>query len=184
MTHIASRYESDLKPLKMRFFIAAALLLIVAIASVRQLRSRILLEQLSADLIRAQSGLARVKEANANRRRALTALQSQLSQFAQNSSPEMVLYRKIDEIKARLSPDNMTIGAVEKKGGEASLPYSLVFNNPDFNNLLNAVSYLHGAVFPLSPVSSVAIMRSDPSGTGEGSFTISGKVITSEKTKP
>ena len=163
---------------------AAALLLGMAIVCVSQLRSRLLLEKTLESLTRAQSGLAHVKEANTNRRHALTALQSQFGQGAQNSSPEMVLYGKIDEIKARLNPDDMTITSVEKKGGEASLQYTLSFNTTDFNTLLNAVSYLYGSLFPLAPVSSVVITHSETSGTTGVSAKVAGKVISIEKTNP
>jgi hypothetical protein len=123
MSHLASRYESDLKPLKMRFFMAAALLLAVAVVCVSQLRSRLLLEQTFEGLTRAQSGLAQVKEAITNRKHILAMLQTQFGLGVQNSSPEMILYGKIDEIKTRLHPDDITITPVEKKGGEASPVY-------------------------------------------------------------
>lgn len=184
MNEITTTYEGSLKPFKMRFFMAAALFLAVALAGVSQQRSRLTLEKSRDGLSRAQNGLARVKEANTNRKHALTVLKSQYGEGVKNSSPEMVLYGKIEEIKARLNPDDMTITAVEKKSGEASLQYSLTFRNPDFNTLLNAVSYLHGAVFPLSPVSSVVAAQSEASGAGGISFKVSGRVITIEKTKP
>jgi len=184
MNPIESRYENDLKPLKKRFFITALLFLIAAITFVTLQRNRRQLEKTFDNLTRAQVGLTRVKEANANRRQVLTALKSQFGHGTQNISPEMVLYGKIDEIKARLNPNDMTIATVEKKGGEASLQYTLAFSNQDFNNLLNAINYLHGSVFPLAPVNSVAITQSEAKGSGEASFKVTGKVITSEKIKP
>ncbi len=184
MNPIENRYENNLKPLKNRFFVVAGLFLIVAIAFVTAQRNRRQLESTFDNLTRAQGGLTRVKEANANRRHVLAALKSQFGQGAQIMSPEMVIYGKVEEIKARLNPDDMTITAVAKGGGEASLQYTLSFSNPNFNNLLNAISYLHGSVFPLTPVSSVAITQSDVKGTSGYSFNITGKVITSGKTKP
>lgn len=184
MSHLMSKYETDLKPFKKRFFIAAGLFLIVAIAFVTVQRDRRQLERTFENLTRALGGLTRVKEANANRRQVLTELKSQFGQGIQNISPELIIYGKIDEIKARLNPDDMTITAVDKKGGEASLQYTLAFSNQDFNNLLNAISYLHGSVSPLTPVGSITITQSDVKRTGKTSFKISGKVITSEKTKP
>ena len=184
MTLVPNRYESALKPLKVRFFIAAALLLIVGIACAAQLRNRLLLEKTSAELTRAQSGLVRVKAASANRRQVLTALQSQLGQGVQKSSPEMILYGKVDELKTHLNPDDMTITAVERKGGEASLQYTLTFGNADFNHLLNSVNYLQSAVFPLTPVNFIAVTQSESKGTTGVSFKVTGKVITSEKMKP
>jgi hypothetical protein len=179
-----SGYDDNITPLKRRFFIAAGLVLILAVAGVSLLRSRRLLAKTHESLTRAQSGLDRVKAANANRRLVLATLKSQFGQSAQNSSPEIILYGKVDQIKARLNPDDMTITAIEKKGGEASLQYTLAFNNPDFNTLLNAVNYLQEIVFPLTPVSSIAVAQSEVRGVAGVSFKVSGKIITSEKTKP
>lgn len=184
MNLVPNRYEIALKPLKVRFFIAAALLLALAVACVLQLRSRLLLEKTSAELTMAQSGLARVKSAGANRRQVLTALQSQLGQDSQKNSPEIIIYGKVDELKTHLNPDDMTITAIEKKGGEASLQYTLTFTKADFNHLLNSVNYLQRAVFPLSPVTSIAVTQSESKGTAGVSFKVTGKVITSEKIKP
>lgn len=181
MKHAANRFENDLRPLKVRFLIAAALFLVVAIVSVSQFRWRRHLEKTSEELTRAKSGLVRVREANVNRRLVLTALQSKFAQGAQNSSPEMVLYTKIDDIRASLKPDDMTISAVTRGGGEASIQYTLTFKNPEFNNLLNTVSHLHGAVFPLTPVSSIVVT---PSGADGVSYTVAGAVITNERIKP
>ena len=184
MSDFKKNYEDNLMPLKMRFFIAAGLFLIVAITFVTVQRNRRQLEKTFDNLTQGQGGFNRVKEANANRRQVLTALKSQFGQGTQIMSPEMVIYGKIEEIKARLNPDDMTINTVDKSGGEASLQYTLSFSNHDFNNLLNAISYLHGSVFPLTPVNSVTITQSDAKGTNRATFDITGKVITIGKTKP
>ena len=168
----------------MRFFIAAALLLAVASTATQLHKSRTLLKSTLEGLTKAQSGLVLVKEASANRRLLLTTLQTQLGQGGHSSSPEMVLFQKVDKIKARLNPEDMTITAVERKGGEASLLYTLTFKNKDFNNLLNAVNYLHQASFPLSPVSSVAVTQSAAGEKAGVYFKVTGRIVTSEKPKP
>ena len=183
MNQNASGYTDVLKPLKVRFFIAATLLLAVAVTSTQLYKSRTSLKNTLEGLAKAQSGLIRVKEAIANRRLLLTTLQTQLGQGSHSNSPEVILYQKVDEIKARLNPEDMTITAVEKKAGEASLLYTLTFNSKDFNSLLNAINYLHGAVFPSSPVSSVAVTQSAGEKAGV-SFKVTGRIVTSEKPKP
>lgn len=184
MNHIKIEYEPYLKPLKTRFFIAAALLLLVATATVSQLKSRRVLEKSLEELTRAQSGLTKVKGANANRRQVLATMKAQLDQNANTSSPEMVLYRKFDELKARLNADDMTMGAIEKKGGEASLQFNLTFTNPEFNALLNTVSGLHGSTFPLTPISGIAVTHSVGKSSGGVTYKITGKIITADKVKP
>jgi hypothetical protein len=179
-----TEYEGYLAPLKKRFAAAAVLLLVVGTVCVSQHRSRLQLENTLESLNRARSGFAKVKAANENRRQVLTLMQSQFGLNASGRSQEMILYTKVDELKASLKADDMTISAVEKRGGEASIQYSLTFNNPDFNNLLNTISALHVAVFPQTPVSSIAVTQTDVKGNGSVSFRVIGKIISSEKQKP
>lgn len=177
-------YENNLKPVVRRFYIAAALLLAIAIVSVAQTRNRKLLEMTLREVTRTEGGVSRIKEATANRRQALEAIKSQLDHNARSSSPEMVLYRKYDEIKARLTPDEMSMTALEKKGGEASLQFTLTFNNPDFNTLLNTVSGLHGSTFPMTPVSAITVAQANGKGSCGVTYKVTGKIITDDKAKP
>ena len=180
---MSNGYESRLKAIARLFYIATALLLAVGIFLVSQMRSRSVLEKSLIEVTRAQEGLTRVKAAIANRRQTLAAIKSHLDQDANKSSPEMVLYRKFDELKSRLNADDITMAALEKKGGEASLQFTLTFNNPEYNTLLNTVSGLHGSTFPMTPVTAVAVTQSDK-GSGGVTYKITGKIITSDKVKP
>jgi hypothetical protein len=177
-------YENRLKAVTKFFYIAAALLLAVGIASVVQTRSRKVLEKTLKEVTLAQEGLTRIKAATTNRRQTLAAIKSQLDQNTTQSSPEMILYRKFDELKARLNADDMTMVSFEKKGGEAALQFALTFNNPDFNALLNIVSTLHGGTFPLTPVSSIAVTQADGKGAGGVTYKITGKIVTRDKVRP
>lgn len=180
---MSGSYEQALRPLKQRFAIAALISLIATSALVQQKRSHQTLEKTQASLIKAESGLDRVKDAIENRRTALATMRAQFGQ-EQNNSPETILYGKVDELKARFNPNDMTIAAIEKKGGEASIAYTLTFINPEFNALLNTISTLQGSVFPLTPVSSVTIAQADQKGTGVLSCTVSGRIVTSGKAQP
>ena len=184
MSSVANSREMELTGLKKRFYIAAALCLIVAVGWVNQQRRRVLLEKTVKELTGAESGLRQVKAANANRRQVLAALQSKFAQGAGSRSSEMVLYEKVDELNTTLKPDDMIISGIEKKEGEASLQFTLIFNNPDFTALLNMVSALHTAVFPLTPISSITVTQADAKGNGGVSFRVVGKIVVSEKTKP
>jgi hypothetical protein len=164
--------------------VAAALFLVSATVCASQVRIRKVQEMTLEGLNRSLTGLQNVRAASANRRQALAAIQSQFGHGGQHISAELVLYSKVDEIKTRLNPNDMTISAVEKKDGEVSIQYTLKLTGQDFNTLLNSISYLHGSVFPLAPVSSVIIARSDAKGTGGVSSMVTGKIITSEIKKP
>jgi hypothetical protein len=184
MNQSGNGYEYSLKPLKWRFYIAALLLLVMTSAFIIQQRSHRQLVKTLDDLTRAVSGLSKVREASANRRSVLAAIQSQFARNIQNKSPEMILYEKIDELKTLFNADDMTITALEKKGSESSIQYTITLNNPDFNGVLNTISALHGSVFPVSPVSAIAITQSDVKGVGALSYKITGKIIANEKQKP
>jgi hypothetical protein len=177
-------YESDIRPLKKRFWAAAALLLVVAVVCVSQIRTWRLLEKTHDELVKAKSGLMRVREGSANRRTILTTLKSQYMLNTAGSSAERLVYGKIDDLKARLNPDEVAISAIEKKEGVVSLPYSFKFINPNYNDFLNSVSYLEGSAFPLTVVNSVAVTQVETGGKGALTCTVSGKVLISEKSKP
>lgn len=179
-----SRYELDIMPLKKRFWMAVAFFLVMAMAFVSQSRTRHLLEKTHDELTRAKAGLARVKEANMNRRKVLGILKTQYMLGVTNTSDERLLYGKMDDLKARLRPDDFAVSAIERKRGEVSLPYTLKFINPDYCDFLNTISYLEGTVFPFTVVSAVSITQADASGKGVVSCTINGKVLTSESSRP
>jgi hypothetical protein len=179
-----NRYASDIKPLKRVFLITSVLFLALAATCAVQKRNRRVQERTLGELARAQEGLRRVREAVVNRRQAMVSLKSQLVTGVAASSPERVIYGKIDEIKARLKPDDMTIGTLEKKGGDVSLAFTLKYTNPNYCDLLNAVSHLQEAVFPFTPVNAIAIAQGEQNGRGVVEYTIDGTVLTPERSKP
>jgi hypothetical protein len=178
-----SRYESDIGPLKKRFWIAAGLLLLAAMICISQIRNRLLQEKTRSELVRAKAGLALLREASVNRKQALDMLKAMYMQGASSSS-ERLIYGKIDELSARLKPDDVTFSTIERKEGEVSLQFSFKFINPNYNDFLNNVSYLEGSVFPLTMVSAVAITQAEVAGKSVLSCSITGKVLTSESRKP
>lgn len=184
MTFTDSRYERGLKPAKRGFWIAAILFVALSTTVAVQERSRRVLEKTHGELTRAKEGLARVKGACLSRRQALTSLKSQFVQNNETTSPERLIYGKIDEIKARLKPDDMTIAALEKKEGDVSLQFTLKFINPNYCELLNSVNQLQQAVFPFTPVNSIAVTQAEQNGKGVVEFTIIGSVLTPERNKP
>jgi hypothetical protein len=181
MSLIINRYEMDIIPLKKRFWIAAGLLLLMVMVFASQIRTRLRMEKTHAELIRAKAGLARVQEATANRKKALEILKTVYMMGITNVSDERLLYGKIEELKFRLGPDDMTISAIEKKGGEVSLPFTLTFINPNYSDFLNTISYLEGTVFPFTQVSAIAVTQAEAGGKGVVSCTINGKILTSER---
>ena len=184
MSLIASRGEMDIKPFVQRFRMAAALLLVAALACASQVRTRRLLEQTHGDLVRAESGLDRVRQASRERRHALTTLKAQYLPGDTHLSAERILYERIDDLKARFSPQEMNVSALERRGEEVSLQYSLKFVNPNYGDFLNTVGYLDGAVFPSSLVSAVEVTRVDVAGKAMLSCSVSGKLLSSAKGGP
>lgn len=179
-----SKYEADLTPLIRRFCIATALLLIAAVLCVGLTRTRRLLEKTHDDLLKARAGLGRVREASESREKALATLKTLYMQTAANRSPERLIYAKVDELTARLRPDDQSISAITRAGGEVSLQYTFKFINPNYNEFLNTVSYLGGNIFPLTTVSTVVIAQSEAGGKSVLNCTVTGKILTSEKIGP
>lgn len=179
-----SRYEADIILVNKRFRIAVALFLVAALACTWLSRTRKQMELTHGNLLKAKAGLAKVRDANQNRRTALGILKTEYLLGETNVSDDRLLYGKMDELRGRLKPDDLTVATIERKNGEVSLPYTLKFLNPDYNDFLNTISYLEGTVFPFTLVNSVSIARAESGGKGAVSFTINGKVVTSESKKP
>jgi hypothetical protein len=170
--------------LKRWFSLAAALLLLMAVAWITELRQRVVLEKHLKELTRAESGLSQVKAAANSRRQVIAALQSRFGQSLAKKSPEMVLYEKAEEMQTSHKADNIIISGIAKTGGEASMQFTLTFTNPDYTTLLNTVTSLHTAPFPLTPISSVEVAQSSVKGAEGLSARVIGRIVTIENTKP
>ena len=184
MNRLTGRQPTDLAAQKRLFWMAAALLLLALLAFLGQARSKRLLEKTRDDLARAESGLARLQTASAERKKALTALKSQKLPSDAKISPEVLLYRAVDELKARFSPDSLTVSAVERKANEVSLGYSLKYLNPNYSNFLNIVGYLESCNVPSSQVNAVEIVRDGSNGKAEVSCSVTGRLLTSAQGGP
>jgi len=184
MNHTNSTYDAYIRPLKVRFWFASALFMVVAVVCVSLARTRQRQERTYADLVRAGEGFDKLKKANANRVQALTTLKAQRGNATEKKSPERLIYGKIDEIRERLRPDDVIVAAIEKKGGEVSLAYTLKFKNQDYSTFLNAISYLQESALPVTTINDITISKGEDSGKSVVLFTITGKVLTSEKSKP
>lgn len=179
-----SQYEADLWPVKIRFWVASALFLLLAATCVCQVRAWRLQEKTYAELLRAKAGLTRLREASLNRKEALARLKAQPVDNTEHKTPEMLIYWKLDEIKERLRTDDLTAAAIEKKGEKVSLPYTLKFNNHSYHEFINAIRYLQKSASPWTPVSSLTISQSGDPGKGAVIFTIAGNVLVNDKSKP
>jgi hypothetical protein len=184
MTQAPSRYENDIRPLRRPFLIAAGLFLASATIFASQLRTLHSEQRAYQDHLRAQSGLARVREAIANRRLVLAHPGVAQPREVSGSSPDRLIYARIDDMKARLRPDDITITALEKKGGELSIQYTLTFLNPRYCELLNGVGYLQRCDYLYTPVSSLAVSQAAVKGRGGVSFIVKGTVLSPERNSP
>ncbi|MBI2353987.1 MAG: hypothetical protein HYV06_02970 [Deltaproteobacteria bacterium] len=184
MNLVTNRYENAIKPLKRRFWIGAALFIVLSTACAAQERERRKLEKTHKELVRAKDGLARVRQAILNRKHSLETLRTQLGQGVEKSSSERLIYGRIDDIQSRLKPDDISITAMEKKGGDASLQYTLKFTNTSYSNFINAVCYLQQTVFPFTPVDSITVSQAEVNGRGVVAFTVVGKVLSLDRGLP
>lgn len=184
MNFAKNQYEADLMPVKIRFWVAAVLFLVLAVTCVSQTRTWRLQEKTCAELTRAKTGLARLRGATLNRKEALARMKAQPVDNTEHKTPEMLVYWKLDEIKERLRTDDVTVASIEKKGDKVSLPYTLKFNNHSYHEFINAVRYLQKSSSPWTPISSLTISQSGDPGKGAVIFTIAGNVLVNGRGKP
>ncbi len=176
MRRSAIREETGLAMLKKRFWCALALLFCLALACAIQARTRLGLERTRAELLKAGTGLTRVRQAGAARREALASFRPPPEAAQAHASVEKLLYGGVDRLQARFRPDDLTVSSIERKGDRVSLQYSFTFLNPSFDDFLNAVSSLEGTGFPLTLVDSVSIARAE-GGKGALNCTVNGTVL-------
>lgn len=176
-------YGTDISPLRKRFWIAVVFLLITAVLCVSQIRSRRVLEKTRIELLKAKAGLVLLRETSKQRKHAVETLKAMYTQGSRTSA-ERLVYGKIDELSARLKPDDVTISAIESKGDEVSLQFVFKFINPNHTDFLNNISYLEGNVFPLTMVSAVSITRTETDGKSVLTCSVTGRVLTTGKGKP
>lgn len=180
----SEKYGYFISPCRKRFLVSSVILFVVAIVSVYQVRNKRLLENTYKELLRADNGLYRLKQASKNYKQTLDALKIQLDKGGNSVSTARIVYGKADEIGTLYKPDEMTIGALEKKGSDISLSYTLKFIDMDYNRFLTIVSELQGGTFPVSHVVSIAIAQSTLQGKGSVIYTISGSITAIEKSQP
>ncbi|MDD5284968.1 MAG: hypothetical protein PHD54_03865 [Desulfuromonadaceae bacterium] len=181
-----NRYQHILKPYKRNFLLATALFLLLSTAFSFQERERrfLQMEKKQRDLIHAKEVLSRIQNATQDRRSALATIKSQFTEDTQKITAARKIYSLVDEIKTRYKPDDMVIDAIEKKGEDVSLNYTLSFSNTDYSALLNSIGQLQRNVFPFTPVESVAISQKEIEGRGVVLNVIKGRIITFEGIKP
>lgn len=179
-----SQYETDLQPTKIRFWVAAAVFLVVSLTCVSQSRTWRTQERTHAELLRAKAGLAKLREASRNRQEALAKLKALPVDNNENKTAEMLIYWKLDEIKERLRTDDLTVAAIEKKGDKVSIPYNLKLNSHSYHEFINAIRYLQKSSSPWTPVGSITISQAGDPGKSIVAFTIAGKVLANDKSKP
>jgi hypothetical protein len=184
MIETDGKYGKDIKPLITAFLAIATLILVLATTLVVLKRSSRVLEKTSAEFVKAYEGLERVQDASRQRNQALSAIKSQLARKMDTSSSERLIYGKIDEIMTRLKPSDMTITALEKKGGNLSLQYTLKFVNPKFNDVLNSLNYLDYSVFPFAPVNAINVSLAENSGKSVVDYVVNGNILLPERAKP
>jgi hypothetical protein len=176
--------ETEVRQLKKRYWMALALFFISSMVCVSLLRTMQVQEKTNRELLRASDGLKLLKGVNINRRMSLAQLKSHFLADGKNASVEKLIYARIDDLKTRFKPNDLTIASIEKKGEEVTLNYTLKFLNPDFNYFLNTVNALEEIDYPLTVVSSVSITRSAAKDGNVLSCAVSGKVLAFSDNSP
>lgn len=180
----SGRYDDVLKSLRQRFIVVSVLLFAVAMVCVYQIRTRRLLEKTHKELVRAQDGLRRVTHGIENRTQTLATLKSQFVKDGFTQSTAQIVYRKMDDILVAYKPDEFSIGSLEKKGSDVSLPFTLKFTGTDYNRFLTIISELQRGTYPISQVSSLSIVQTSRGGKNGLLFTIMGSITSIEKSLP
>ncbi|CAH2032359.1 hypothetical protein [Trichlorobacter ammonificans] len=145
-----------------------------------------LLGILLAVMVRTEQSLARLKVSHrtivANLPRMVEdtrLMQEQIANFRQlvpagggERSTELLLFSRLDQIKAALNSGEMTVSALEKKDGSASIGFSLKLPLPSYPTVINALGRLQTETFPFVVVTKVVV-----DGNGAGQFTVDGSVL-------
>ncbi len=179
-----NRYHASATQFKRNFILASLLFLAVSTAFSLMERERRKISRLEKELASVDTGLARLHVAVENHRLAIASLKSLFREKGGAMTQEREIYSKVDQMSRIYKPDELVVGAVEKKGDEAFLKFTMTFRNGDFSSILNCIGRLERNVFPFTPVDSVSISQTEESGRGFSPVVISGRVISPVRGEP
>lgn len=94
------------------------------------------------------------------------------------SSPQMLLYRRLDEVKTKLPSGEMAVNLLETKEGMLSLGFSLKPYTTSYGNLINTLGQLELAVFPFVSIRGISLESPAAEKPGPITITVEGALLT------
>ncbi len=109
----------------------------------------------------------------ANLQREVTAFRQGLPGTLDRRSPDLLLYTRLDQIKALLQPSEMTITGVETGNGRKTISFNLKVPAARYSALVNGMGQLQTELFPFVEFREITL---NPTAT-DSSIALSGRVL-------
>jgi hypothetical protein len=107
-----------------------------------------------------KANLEQMRSSTVNINRSVAEFRRLLPSGYGTSSPELLMFARVDEIKQTIHPSEINVKPVETKEGALAVEFSLKLNSPDFSKLVNSLGQLETSIFPFVSIRSVAIDQS------------------------
>lgn len=120
-------------------------------------------DSLSAALItlqKAHGNLIRLQVDIRDINKSLTEIKSMIGPDSGPDTPEVRILTRLDDLKLKMKGAEITIGDLEYKGDEMSLPVSIKSEMTSYTDLINETGYLQSMKFPFCSINAVSLSQS------------------------
>jgi hypothetical protein len=175
---MTSDMQTHTRRLAIRLALVITLFAVLSTSLATLLRYREALNTLLAHHQVIQRNLAQMRMATNEIRDTIAGFKRLLPNGFDRASSEMLLFTRLDEIKTRLPPGEMTVKTLETREGQLSLEFSYKPATLSYTSLLNTLGQLELLILPYVSIRKVMVENPVAEKPGPLAITVDGILMT------
>ena len=175
---MTSDMQTHTRRLAIRLALVITLFAVLSTSLATLLRYREALNTLLAHHQVIQRNLAQMRMATNEIRDTIAGFKRLLPNGFDRASSEMLLFTRLDEIKTRLPPGEMTVKTLETREGQLSLEFSYKPATLSYTSLLNTLGQLELLILPYVSIRKVMAENPVAEKPGPLAITVDGILMT------
>ncbi len=151
------------KKLLVRFGIIILLFLVLSSAFAVSIRYRRMLSETMINQEKISYNISRMNSGAREIANTIAGFRGMLPQTFESSSPEWLLYRRMDEIKTLIAPKELLVKGIENKEGFISVDFSASMDLPEpqsYSSVINRLGRIQTLICPFVDINSIVIEQS------------------------